>query len=104
MFYAIINLIRLTKINQENECDGMKKIVKWLAAISIIVFVIAWGIGGLKIYDAEYENNAWLYVGIVSIMIFFCSLIYLKTTRCPHCSKMNLTFGKYCTYCGKKIK
>ena len=82
----------------------MKKFATWLAAISIIVFVIAWGVGGLMIYDGDFENDAWVYVGLVSIVIFFGSLIYLKTTRCPHCGKMNPTLGKYCPYCGKKIK
>lgn len=82
----------------------MKKIAKWLAAMSIIVFVIAWGIGGLMIYDNNYESNAWVYVGLVSIVIFFCSLLYLKTKKCPHCGKTNQTFGKYCPYCGKQIK
>ena len=31
----------------------MKKVVKWLAIISIVVFVIAWGVMGLKILDNE---------------------------------------------------
>lgn len=82
----------------------MRKIAKWLAAISIIIFVIDWGIGGLMIYENDYESSAWVYIGLISILIFFCSLIYLKTTRCPHCGKMNQTFGKYCSYCGNKIK
>lgn len=82
----------------------MKKIATWLAVISILVFVIAWGFGGLVIYNGEYENNAWVYVGLVSLVIFFCSLICLKTTRCPYCRKMNQSFGKYCAYCGKQIK
>ncbi|MBE5883052.1 MAG: zinc-ribbon domain-containing protein [Lachnospiraceae bacterium] len=30
-------------------------------------------------------------------------MFYLKTTRCPHCGKMNQTIGKYCPYCGKEI-
>lgn len=82
----------------------MKKVATGLAVISMIVFVIAWGIGGLMIFNNEFENYAWVYVGLVSIVIFFCSLIYLKTTRCPHCGKMSQTFGKYCSYCGKEIK
>ena len=87
-----------------NECVYIKKIAEWLATISIIVFVIDWGIGAMMIYDGEFENNVWMYVGFVSIVIFFCSLIYLKTTRCPHCGKMNQSFGEYCPYCSKKIK
>ena len=48
-----------------NESVYIKKIAKWLAAISIIVFVIAWGIGAMMIYDDEFENNVWVYVGFV---------------------------------------
>lgn len=81
----------------------MKEIARWLAVISIIVFVVAWGIGGFMIFNNEYENNAWVYVGLVSIIVFFCSLLYLKTTRCPHCGKMKQTLGKYCPYCGNRI-
>ena len=33
----------------------MKKIATWLAVISIIVFVIVWGIIGLKILDNDYD-------------------------------------------------
>lgn len=82
----------------------MKKIAKWLAAISIVVFVIAWGIGGLMIYNNDFESNAWAYVGMVSLVIFGCSLTCLKTTRCPHCGRRNQTGGKYCPYCGKEMK
>lgn len=32
----------------------MKKTAVWLAVISIIIFVIAWGIIGLKILDGNY--------------------------------------------------
>jgi len=82
----------------------MKKFAAWLAAITIIVFVIAWGIGGLMIFNNDFENDAWVYVGLVSITIFFCSLIYLKATHCPHCGMRNQTNGTYCPYCGKRIK
>ncbi len=82
----------------------MKKVAAWLMVISIIVIFIAWGIGGLMIFNHDYESNAWVYVALVSYVILLCSLIYLKTTRCPHCGKMNQTNGKYCPYCGKEIK
>ena len=81
----------------------MKKIAGWLAAISMIVFVTAWGIGGLMIFNHEFENNAWAYVALISIVILLCSIICLKTIRCPYCGKLKQTFGKYCPYCGKEI-
>ena len=82
----------------------MKKIAAWLAVISIIVFIIAWGVGGLMILNNDYESSVWAHVGLVSLVIFCGSLICYKNTRCPHCGKMNQTNGKYCPYCGKKIR
>ena len=83
----------------------MRKIAKWIAAISITVFIFAWSIGGLMIFNNDFENDAWVYVGLVSIVIFFCSLIYLKTTvRCPHCGKPIQVNGKFCPHCGEEIK
>ena len=82
----------------------MKKLAAWLAVISITVFIFAWVIGGLLIYNNDYESNAWAYVGLAAIIVFFPCLIYLKTTRCPHCGKTNPTRGKYCPYCGREIK
>ena len=40
----------------------MKKVAKWLAVISIVVFVIAWGIMGLKILDNDYLITAEAYI------------------------------------------
>ena len=82
----------------------MKKVAKWLAAISIVVFVIAWGIMGLKILDKDYLITAEAYIGLICIVVCFVCLMYLKfTNRCPHCGKAKQTFGKYCPYCGKEI-
>ena len=82
----------------------MKKVAIWFAIISFIFFVFAWGIGGIIIFNNDFESYLWVYVGLVAFIIFFCSLIYLKTTRCPHCGKIKQSFGKYCPYCGKEIK
>ncbi len=82
----------------------MKKVAICLAIISIIVFVFAWSIGGIMIFNNDVANYTWVYVGLVAFIIFFCSLICLKTTRCPHCGKIKQSFGKYCPYCGKEIK
>ena len=82
----------------------MKKTVSWLAVISIIVFIIMWGIIGLKILENNYDFITEAYIAYGAIGIFFISLIYLKTTnRCPYCGKMKHVFGKYCPYCGKEI-
>ena len=82
----------------------MKKMAKWLAAISIIVFVIAWGIIDMKLLDNNYLITTEAYIGLISLVVFFICVLYVKfTNRCPHCGKTHQSFGKYCTYCGKEI-
>ena len=83
----------------------MKRGSFWLSVISIIVFAIAWGIIGLKILDNDYEFITEAYIAYSSLVLFFVCLIYVRwnTLRCPHCGKLRLTNGKYCSYCGKEI-
>ena len=81
----------------------MKKIASWLAAISIIVFIIAWGLVGLKILDNDYDFITEAYIAYGSLTVFFPALICLRfANRCPHCGKIKQTVGKYCPYCGEK--
>ena len=54
----------------------MKKIVTWLALITFIIFVIDWGIVGLKILDVDYDITAGVYIGLISI-VFFSSLSFM---------------------------
>ena len=66
----------------------MKKIAIWLAVISIIVFVIAWGVIGVKILDNDYEFMTEAYIGYGSLVVFFISIICVPLiNRCPHCKK-----------------
>lgn len=82
----------------------MKRIASWLAVISIIVFIIAWGLVGLKILDNNYDFVTEAYIAYGSLAIFFPALICLRfANRCPHCGKTKQTFGKYCPYCCEKI-
>ena len=82
----------------------MKKIAKWLAAISGVVFVLAWGVMGLKLLDYNYSITAEAYTGLVSLIVFFVCVMFIKfTTRCPHCGKTKQSLGKYCPYCGKEM-
>ena len=83
---------------------SMKKIAKGLAVISIIVFVIAWCIMGVKLLDHNYLITIEAYIGLVSLVVLGVCAIYIKITdRCPHCGKTKQSFGKYCPYCGKEI-
>lgn len=83
----------------------MKKIATWLAVISMIVFVIAWGMIGLKILDNDYLFTIEAYIAYISLIVFFISIIYVRcTTRCPHCGKLKIFLGRYCPYCGNEFK
>ena len=82
----------------------MKKIAKWFAVISMIVFALAWGVMGLKLLDNNYLITTEAYIGLISLVILFVCILYVKITdRCPHCGKTKQSFGKYCPYCGKEI-
>lgn len=81
----------------------MKKVIKWLAVISILVFVIVWGIIGLKILDNDYLFTTEAYIALVSLIVFFICVMYLRiTNRCPHCEKMKQPFANYCPHCSKE--
>lgn len=83
----------------------MKKIVTWLTVISIIVFLIDWGVMGIKILDNDYNITAEAYIGAFCILILLFCLIYrIFSTKCPHCKKLLLQKVKYCPHCGKEIK
>lgn len=82
----------------------MKKIAKWLAVISITIFIMVWGIMGVKILDNNYLIITETYIGLISLVVFFASVLYVKlVNRCPHCGKTKQSFGKYCPYCGKEV-
>ena len=82
----------------------MKKVTKWIAAISIIIFVIDWIIMGLKLLDNNYIITIEAYIGLITLIVFFVCIMYIKlTNRCSHCGKTNQSFGKYCPFCGKEI-
>ena len=81
----------------------MKKAIKCLAVISILVFVIVWGIIGLKILDNDYLFTTEAYIALVSLIVSFICVMYLRiTNRCPHCGKMKQPFANYCPHCGKE--
>lgn len=96
-----------TERNKGGDCMKKgKKIAIWLLVISLIVFVITWGIVGVKILDNNYEFMTEAYIAYCSLAVFFVSLIYVRwgKNHCPHCGKVRLSSGQFCSHCGKKIE
>lgn len=82
----------------------MKKFITWTFVITIFVFLVDWGVMGVKIFDNNYDIVMEAYIGLICILIFLVSAIYkIFNNKCPHCGKLRLTSGEYCSYCGKKI-
>ena len=83
----------------------MRKFVSWLVVLSIFIFIIDWGILGLKIFNGDYEITLLAYIGLISIITSLISIIYLKSTnKCKCCGRIIPSYGRYCLYCGKEIK
>lgn len=96
-----------TERNKGGDCMKKgKKIAIWLLVISLIVFVITWGIVGVKILDNNYEFMTEAYIALGSFAVFWICLVYVRwgKSRCPHCGKVRLSSGKYCSHCGKEIE
>ena len=82
----------------------MKKILPWAFLGALVVFLIAWGMMGIKLLDGDYEIAAEAYTGLVCIIVMgVCGVYRHLSRRCPQCGKLRLTMGAYCSYCGKKI-
>ena len=81
----------------------MKKIACWVIAVTFLVFLISWGVMGVKIFNNDYDFHTEACVGLVCIAICFGCLIGIKVSsaRCPHCKRVRLDTGRYCSHCGK---
>ena len=84
--------------------DFMKKIAPWIFLVSLIVFVISWGVVGLQIMDGDSDITIGASIALICLVLMLsCSLYRAFTRRCPHCHKLRQTGGAYCSYCGQKI-
>ncbi len=82
----------------------MKKAVTWGLAISYIILFIAMGVMGIKIFDGNYDIVAEGCVALIFLLISCgCNIYRAFSNRCPHCGKIRLSNGKYCSHCGKEI-
>lgn len=66
--------------------------------------VIDWGVMGVKLLDHDYNITVEAYIGLVCYIVILASIVIRALTdRCPHCGKIRVTKGAYCSYCGQKI-
>ena len=84
----------------------MKKVMTWLFAGSIFVFVIDWGVVGVKLMNGEYDIEAGVYIALACVAVMTAYIIYrIATNRCPHCGGfIYQSYIKYCPHCGKEVK
>ena len=88
----------------KEDCDDMKKFAIWGAAISLIVFVIDWGVIGLKLLEGDYDITLGAYLAVACLVIFFVCLMYIRFgQKCLHCGKSMQSNWKYCPHCGEEI-
>ena len=81
----------------------MKKILKWSLVIIFIVLLIDLGIIGIKIFSHDYDVILESYIGYACfLMLAVCGILMLFSTMFPHCGKVQITKGKYCSYCGNE--
>lgn len=83
----------------------MKKIMPWIIPVSFVVFVIDWGVMGMKILAGNYNITWEAYTGLFALIVFSASVLIKKVSseKCPYCGKIRLDKGKYCAYCGKEV-
>lgn len=81
-----------------------KKIAWWVFAAALVVFLIDWGVMGIRIFTNDYDIIPLAYLGAVCLPLIFGSLVVIRWSglSCPHCGKTSLSSGAYCPHCGKK--
>ena len=82
----------------------MKKLFRRLFWLSLVGFLIVWGVLGVKILNGDYEILPHVYAGAALWAVTLGSTLGWKLcgSKCPHCGKLPLTGGEYCPYCGHK--
>lgn len=79
--------------------------MSWIFVISIIIFILDWGVVGLKLLNGDYDITVGAYIGLVCVLIILvCAVYKIFSDKCPYCGKVRMSNGEYCSYCSKKIK
>ena len=83
----------------------LRKIANWILVIAFLIFLIDWGVMGLKLIDNNYNITVEAYIGLACFVIILVSVfVRCFTDKCPYCGKIRATKGAYCSHCGKKIE
>jgi len=82
----------------------MKRAFRWVFAAAVLVFVIDWGVAGVKIFSGDYDIVVEAYVALGCLAVFTGFVVVrLFSERCPHCGRLHLTKGEFFSFCGKRI-
>ena len=83
----------------------MKKTAWYVFAISLVVFIIAWGVMGVKIFTNDYDITILAYIGAICLPLILISALVIRFTgnRCPHCGKQRAFSGAFWPHCGQEI-
>lgn len=81
----------------------MKKTITWIFFTALFIFILDWGVVGVKLLNHHYDVMAEAYIGLISwLTLVIAGICRISTAKCPHCKKLLLTKGKYCPHCGKE--
>ena len=82
----------------------MRKIVLWSAVIAFIVFIVDWGIMGVKLFDGNYDIAIEAYIGLACWVVMSIGLIAkIFGAKCSTCKKILDVNAKYCSHCGREV-
>ena len=80
----------------------MKKAATWVLWIAFAITLTACAIIGIKLLDGDYEFTVEAYIAAASFFtLIVCRLIIAFGNKCPHCDKIIMDNGEYCSHCGK---
>ena len=85
----------------------MKTKTKALVVVlcALFVFAVDWGVMGIKLSMGDYDVAIEAYLGLACMAFMLVGiLVRAFSDKCPHCGKLRLSRGKYCSCCGKEIE
>jgi len=81
----------------------VKRAVAWIMAAALWIFLVDWGVMGVKIFTGDYDILPQAWIGLVCfVILLLCVLYRLLNRKCPHCGRIRLDSGSYCSHCGKE--